>query len=215
MKVYAAISKVAAAMASEGVAKTRTNEHQRYKFRGIDEVMNALARPLVDAGLVVLPRIVRRECEERESKDGKRLNLVTVEAEYDFVAVEDGSRHTVRTFGEASDSSDKATNKAMSAAYKYALFETFCIPTEGDNDADATTHEIAPRAKSAREARTDGDWQRIEADVRAQEDPAAVTEILKRNTAIIKAWPASWQQLMRDEGKRCIAALREKQPEAA
>ena len=42
------------------------------------------------------------------------------------------------------DGGDKATNKAMSAAYKYALLQTFAIPTEGDNDADATTHEVAP-----------------------------------------------------------------------
>src|SRR5690606_19364534 len=49
--------------------------------------------------------------------------------------------------GEAMDSADKATNKAMSAAYKYAAFQTFCIPTEGDNDADATTHEVAPLAQ--------------------------------------------------------------------
>jgi hypothetical protein len=41
------------------------------------------------------------------------------------------------------DSGDKASNKAMSAAYKYAAFQAFCIPTEGDNDADATTHEVA------------------------------------------------------------------------
>jgi hypothetical protein len=40
------------------------------------------------------------------------------------------------------DSGDKATNKAMSAAYKYMAFQTFAIPTEGDNDADNHTHEI-------------------------------------------------------------------------
>ena len=40
------------------------------------------------------------------------------------------------------DSADKATNKAMSAAYKYAAFQAFAIPTQGDNDADATTHEV-------------------------------------------------------------------------
>ena len=53
--------------------------------------------------------------------------------------------HTIRTYGEAMDSADKATNKAMSAAYKYAAIQAFCIPTEGDNDADATTHDVAPR----------------------------------------------------------------------
>lgn len=42
------------------------------------------------------------------------------------------------------DSGDKATNKAMSAAFKYACMQAFCIPTEGDNDADSKTHEVLP-----------------------------------------------------------------------
>ena len=67
---------------------------------------------------------------------------VTVEAEFDLVSADDGSKHTIRTFGEAMDSGDKATNKAMSAAFKYAAFQAFCIPTEGDNDADAHTRRL-------------------------------------------------------------------------
>jgi hypothetical protein len=45
------------------------------------------------------------------------------------------------------DMADKATNKAMSAAYKYACLQAFCIPTEGDNDADASTPDVAPSMK--------------------------------------------------------------------
>jgi hypothetical protein len=52
-------------------------------------------------------------------------------------------------YGEAMDSGDKATNKAMSAAYKYACMQAFSIPTEGDNDADAHTHEVKPATHSA------------------------------------------------------------------
>jgi hypothetical protein len=59
------------------------------------------------------------------------------------VSAEDGSMHTAIAYGEAMDSGDKATNKAMSAAYKYACMEVFCIPTEGTPDADAETHEVA------------------------------------------------------------------------
>jgi hypothetical protein len=33
----------------------------------------------------------------------------------------------------------------MSAAYKYCAMQTFCIPTEGIEDADATTPQPAPR----------------------------------------------------------------------
>jgi hypothetical protein len=40
------------------------------------------------------------------------------------------------------DSSDKSTNKAMSAAYKYVAFQAFAIPVEGTPDADEVAHEI-------------------------------------------------------------------------
>jgi hypothetical protein len=88
--------------------------------------------------------MLKRECTDRISAKGGNLFYVTVEAEFDFVSAEDGSKHTVKTFGEAMDSGDKATNKAMSAAYKYAAFQAFAIPTEGDNDADAQTHYVEP-----------------------------------------------------------------------
>lgn len=94
---------------------------------------------LAKHGLCILPRMISRHCDERQSKNGGQIFYVTVEAEFDFVATSDGSTHVVRTFGEAMDSADKATNKAMSAAYKYAAFQAFAIPTEGDNDADAHT----------------------------------------------------------------------------
>mgnify|MGYP000864414081 CR=1 FL=1 len=145
MQVYKNIAAVQGELSKEGIAKDRNNQQQGYKFRGIDDVYNALAPVLSKHGLCILPRIISREMIERATKTGNALFYVTVEAEFDFVATEDGSKHTVRTFGEAMDSADKATNKAMSAAYKYAAFQTFCIPTEGDNDADGTTHDVAPK----------------------------------------------------------------------
>ncbi|TGE04651.1 ERF family protein [Hymenobacter fodinae] len=143
--VYKAIADVTAEMSKEGIAKGRKNQQQGYSFRGIDEVLNALSPVLSKHKLVILPRMTERECVERQSKNGGVIFYVTVKAEFDFVSAVDGSKHTVSTYGEAMDSADKATNKAMSAAYKYAAFQTFCIPTEGDNDADATTHDVAPK----------------------------------------------------------------------
>jgi hypothetical protein len=93
-------------------------------------------------GLCILPRVLSRTLTERQTQKGGVLFCVVVEVEFDFVCAADGSKHKVVTFGEAMDSADKATNKAMSAAYKYAAFQAFCVPTEGDNDADATTHEV-------------------------------------------------------------------------
>lgn len=143
--VYSKIAAVQGELAHTGIGKDSENSFDRYKFRGIDAVYNALAPLLAKHGLCVLPRIIERESIERTSRKGEPMFYVTVTAEFDFVAAEDGSVHTVRTYGEAMDRSDKATNKAMSAAYKYAAFMAFAIPTEGDNDADASTPEVAAR----------------------------------------------------------------------
>lgn len=145
--VYRAITAVALELSKTGIGKDRSNQQQGYKFRGIDDVYNELAPLLAKNALCILPRIIHRDCVERVNQKGTTLFYVTVDAEFDFVSADDGSVHTVKTFGEAMDSGDKATNKAMSAAYKYAAFQAFCIPTEGDNDADATSHEVKPAAK--------------------------------------------------------------------
>lgn len=149
-KVYAAISAVAKEMASTGISKDRVNKVQGFNFRGIDQVYNALAPALVTHGLVILPRLTERTCIERINKNGTALFYVVVKAEFDFVSTEDGSIHTVTTYGEAMDSGDKATNKAMSIAYKYAAFQAFCIPTEETAiDADAEVHQVAPQDAEA------------------------------------------------------------------
>lgn len=146
-KVYEAISAVAKEMATTGISKDRRNQQQGFNFRGIDQVYNALAPALVTHGLVILPRLTERTCTERINKNGTALFYVVVKAEFDFVSTEDGSIHTVTTYGEAMDSGDKATNKAMSIAYKYAAFQAFCIPTEETAiDADAEVHHVQPAA---------------------------------------------------------------------
>lgn len=149
-KVYAAISAVAKEMATTGISKDRRNQQQGFNFRGIDQVYNALAPALVTHGLVILPRLTERTCTERINKNGTALFYVVVKAEFDFVSTEDGSIHTVTTYGEAMDSGDKATNKAMSIAYKYAAFQAFCIPTEETAiDADAEVHQVTPQGAEA------------------------------------------------------------------
>ena len=144
MKVYKAINAVQAELSIIGIIKDKRNQQGAgYNFRGIDDVYNAIAPLLAKHGLCILPRVLARECVERQSKSGGALFYITVEAEFDFVSSEDGTKHTVKTFGEAMDSGDKATNKAMSAAYKYACFQAFSIPTESRDDADYQTHEVA------------------------------------------------------------------------
>jgi hypothetical protein len=155
MKVYEKIAAVTAELSKVGISKDSKNQSQGYAFRGIDQVYGALSPLLSKHGLCILPRVTDRQVIERQNKSGTALFYVTLTVEFDFVAAEDGSKHTVVTIGEAMDSGDKASNKAMSAAYKYAAFQAFCIPTEAD-DADAHTHEVAaPVVDSAIEAAVD------------------------------------------------------------
>lgn len=142
--VYQAINEVTSAMASEGLSKSRKNDQQGYRFRGIDDVYNVLARHLANAKLCMLPRVMGREATERPTKSGGVSTFVVVDVEFDMVSAVDGSKHIIRTLGEAMDIADKATNKGMSAAMKYACLMAFQIPTEGDNDADASHYEKAP-----------------------------------------------------------------------
>lgn len=148
MSVYKVINAVQADLCKEGITKSSKNTGQGYMFRGIDAVYNAVSPLLAKHGLCILPRMLSRSVTEQLSAKGGVLFYVVVDAEFDFVCTEDGSKHTVKTFGEAMDSGDKATNKAMSAAYKYAAFQTFAIPTEGDNDADSSTHTILHAPKN-------------------------------------------------------------------
>jgi hypothetical protein len=141
MEVYKAIAAVMAEIGKTGISKDRTA--QGYKFRGVDDVLNTLNPILSSHNLVILPRVISRESVERVTKNGAVLFYVTLLIEFDFVSAVDATKHTIATYGEAMDSSDKATNKAMSAAYKYACFQAFCIPTEGDNDTENSNHEVA------------------------------------------------------------------------
>lgn len=151
MKVYQAINKVQAELATLGITKDRRNtQGTGYNFRGIDDVYNTVAPLLSKHGLCILPRVLFRECVERVSKNGGALFYTTVEVEFDFVSSEDASKHVVKTFGEAMDSGDKGTNKAMSAAYKYACFQAFSIPTESHSDTETQTHEVVPPISSER-----------------------------------------------------------------
>lgn len=140
--VLQAINAVMAEIAREGISKDRKNEQQNYKFRGIDDVYNALAPILARNHLVITPKCLSRTKEVVTTAKGGTLFYVTVDMEFELASAIDGSTKVAQMFGEAMDSGDKATNKAMSAAYKYMAMQEFCIPTEGDNDADSTTHQL-------------------------------------------------------------------------
>jgi len=163
--VYVAINAVTAAMAKEGLGKTRKNEQQGYRFRGIDDVYNSLSGILAREKLLILPRIVERQALERPTKNGGVSTYTILLVDFDLVSAVDGSMHTIRTVGEAMDTADKSSNKAQSAAMKYACLMAFQIPTEGDNDADAHHPEKAPQDLAGALAKSVewGEWEKTQA----------------------------------------------------
>lgn len=181
--VYQKIAAVQGELAKVGISKSRKNQTPgaQYNFRGIDEVYNTLAPMMAEHGLCILPRIVEHSLTERgKTHKGNAIYSAVVTAEFDFVSADDGSIHVVRTMGEAMDSSDKATNKAMSAAYKYAALMTFAIPTEGDNDADAHTPEVMAGSNDAPAKASDADIAMIQQLITATKaDVAAIMKATK------------------------------------
>ena len=111
--------------------------------------MNALSPAMVKNGIFVVPEVLRHDQEERTSRKGELMIYTVVTVRYTFYAT-DGSCVEAVVTGEAMDRSDKSTNKAMSAAFKYACFQTFCIPTEEMKDADAESPMVQPKTDADR-----------------------------------------------------------------
>ena len=136
-EVYRAINAVTAALAGDGILKARTNPIELYQYRSIDDVLNRLAPLIAEHRLCILPRVLERIITDRPSTATPMRVNILLRVAFDLVSVEDGSVHTVEAYGEALDDGDKGTAKAMSAAYKAAMLQAFCIPVAGTGDADA------------------------------------------------------------------------------
>ena len=145
--VFQAMANVQAKLSEIGIAKTRGGAGINYAFRGIDAVMNTLAPILSEQKLMIVPRVAERTCDVRQAKSGSAMYFVVVKVEFLLVSGVDGSSFSGTTIGEAQDTGDKATNKAMSIAYKYFCFQTFCIPLDAQDDPDAHAVEqtVAPK----------------------------------------------------------------------
>lgn len=143
-KIFQAIP---AAMADiEAISKDRVNQKQNFKFRGIDDIYNALHPILAKHKIFTATRVVNMQRSERASSSGGTLLFTVLTIEFDFFA-EDGSKITQVIVGEAMDSGDKSCNKAMAIAHKYAFLHVFAIPTEDEKDPDAQAYSVKSEPK--------------------------------------------------------------------
>jgi hypothetical protein len=140
-QIYGKMVAIMRALDAIGKTKQCTAPGANFAFRGIDQVYNALHPLMCEHGVFMLPERISKERSERLSSNNKPMAFTTLHMRYWFVA-EDGSRVFCEVEGEGMDNSDKSSNKAMSVAHKYAILQTFCIPTEDAVDPDAEKPEL-------------------------------------------------------------------------
>lgn len=122
-----------------GEYRERSDGPVQYRFRGVDAVVNAVGPALRKVGIVPVPKVLEAARTPGTTKQGGSKMTTVVKVRYEFTAA-DGSHVDVEVEGEANDTSDKGTGKAMSVAYRIALLQLFSIPTD-DPDPDAVRIE--------------------------------------------------------------------------
>lgn len=133
----------------EAISKSKRNSEQGYNFRGIDDVYNELHSLMCDAGIFTTSEVLDSTSTERATRNGGLLQVRQIKLRYYFRAA-DGSSVSTEVIGEGMDSSDKASNKALAVAHKYALMQAFLIPTNDDKDPEKDSPEPvkAPEKKA-------------------------------------------------------------------
>ena len=152
-------SRIIAIMRAVGpIAKDSNNAQQNYKFRGIDAVYNKCHPHFAEHGVFSTSEIIESTHTAERDKNDKPVNRAILKMRFTYYA-EDGSSVFTEVVGEGMDyGGDKASNKAMSAADKYALLQLLKIPTamvDSDKDrhdppqADDSKPTVPPRADRA------------------------------------------------------------------
>src|SRR5438270_11382964 len=186
--VFAAINAISADIAKVGVSKTHFNQADNYKYRSIDDVLDRLAPLLAKHRLCVLPRVLKRSLIERRDEAQHLLFHVSLKVRFVLTSVDDASARSVTVYGEALDASDKATAKAMSAAYKSAMIQTFCIPLCGSEEPDQSSPRASARNHVAEPVQGWEQWARdIEDIVAVCETERAIAIVQVRYRDLLKA----------------------------
>lgn len=144
---------LSAAMGEVGaVRKGERNQSQGFNFRGIDSVVNAVSPAFRKHGIIVFPTVLESSFDTIEVGAKRSLmGHVRVKVAYTFAAP-DGTFITATVVAESMDSGDKAHAKAMSVAFRTALLQTLCLPTD-EIDPDAESFERSPAAHNVAESR--------------------------------------------------------------
>lgn len=146
--IVSALNACMADVGAIGKSSKMTDGPAKYTYRSIEAIMPAVHAAFIRHGVVATPKVIDSHYQDITSKSGTRGVHCVLTVEWTFTHT-DQSNVVAITVGEAADWSDKASNKAMTAAQKYAYVQVLCIPTEGlldEQDAErpdiGVTHRI-------------------------------------------------------------------------
>lgn len=203
MNIYQALAAIM--RESDAIGKDQQNRQQGFKFRGIDDVYNSLHHLFAKHGVVTMPEILSAERQERTNDRGTVLAFSLLRMKYTFYA-EDGSCISCVVQGEGMDSGDKATNKAMAIAHKYALIQALMIPTQDEKDPDSEVHTVKPKTQAPEK-----DYKVIGAEIKTKIGRAAtqkdVDAIMANYKFDLEAMPEKWAAALRLEAEAHKADL--------
>ena len=135
--VYEAVNYV---MQQVGYVQKEKAGGLQYTFAGEPALIRAIRPHMVKVGLFVYPSsMIELTADPFTSKHGSTINVSKLAAIYCFHHAPSDTKFFVSVIGKGMDTGDKDSNKAMTAAFKYALRQTLMIET-GD-DPDKTSSE--------------------------------------------------------------------------
>lgn len=175
------------AKAGEMRASTAVNARIQYRFQKYDDMAEAIGTAFRDHGVMTQGTITEISYHnwDKKNKDGGTTMWTScrLRKAFSFTSLVDGSHVTIEAAGEGSDSSDKATNKAETAAYKNAIKQAFTLSTADDADPDETRPQVQGENVQVRnaEVRQQNPWLAVE---QAASQPTVVDMGTGRNTEL-------------------------------
>lgn len=172
------------------IGKTQQNREQGFAFRGIDDVLNALNPLLSKYGVFYVPDVLERVVNHRTTRSNTTMYEVNLHVRYTFYGPA-GDSLAASGWGEGTDMGDKATNKAMTGAMKYVLFQVFAIATAEASELDSDLHSPGETTAGHADDRGQQLAQAKEAEI------VAIIERLGKIRRRLGDYPQAWRDAVK------------------
>ena len=115
------------------IIKDKTNEEKGFDYASIANIIMKAREAMIEEKVIIIPYNLKQL-----SQKGNDITIDMVYRFYDTEPNEDGTCDyiDINVPGEGFDKEGWAVYKALSGAYKYAITQTFAIPTIDDAEKD-------------------------------------------------------------------------------